>query len=326
MRDGGQIALDWCFVGESNGAEGPPDCDVIVLLLPGITGKSGNAYIVRFAQFLHSLRGSRWRVVVKSWRGIGCPLSASQPRAESWDSHAVQDTVEAAEHIRRQHPHARLVCMGFSHGGNVCLGALAHDPHLFEAGVMLSAPYDYKATMAHLEKDQWFPYAFVNTKALSEEYDKVGATPLIAADLPEGAKGFEAIDRIVRYRNLATHLLVRRPYGSTWHEFITRRYTGHDTAPDYYSSVTDMVQEAIAEIRTPVLCLLSEDDPVTPPSTFKRYIYGEHPAASKPCSTSPWVAFSLTKRGGHCGWFYSVCGLSWLDEVALEFLEASLDY
>jgi predicted alpha/beta-fold hydrolase len=318
-RDGGQIALDWCKVGEGHSdghSEASGDPDVIILMLPGIVGKVGNAYLVRFAQFLHSKRGLRWQTVVKSWRGFTCAVTSNQPRAETWDIHSVEDTIDAAQHIRSSYPKSKLVCMGWSHGGNICLGALAEAPGLFDAGVTVSSPYDLEATMTFLEQDQWFPYAYVNTKAIQQAYDAAGVTANLAKDLPHSTKAFQEIDSVLASRNLPMHPFKRRPYGSTWHDNITRRYSGHDTVEEYYRSVTSMVKEALPQIRTPVLCLLAEDDSVTPPHTYNQFLN---------VASSPWVAYLLTKRGGHCGWFHGIFALSWLDDVAFDFFQTCLE-
>lgn len=233
-----------------------------------------------------------------------------------------------AEMLKKRYPKAPLLLLGWSHGGNVALAALASErgAELFKAGVMISAPYDLAGAMAFLEKDQWFPYAFVNTRALVDQYTESGATDALASKLSWASAALSKVSHELRWQNLATHLAIRRSYGSTWHDLFTRPYTGHESVPSYYDSVQKMVEHALPQISVPVLCLHTEDDSITPPSTFSKYIQSQQAkcedAAS--CTPSPWLAFSVTKRGGHCGWFYGLRGLSWIDEVAVEFLQACL--
>jgi len=163
--DLGQVALDWIVVGEEHPEHIETDqerSDPIILTLPGIVGKSDNAYFARFAQFLHSQSQGRWRCAVKSWRGIHCELAEAQPRPETWGQHAAEDTLAVAEILKKRYPKAPLLLLGWSHGGNVALAALASErgAELFKAGVMVSAPFDLGGAMAFLAKDQWFPYAY----------------------------------------------------------------------------------------------------------------------------------------------------------------------
>eukprot|EP00930_Biecheleria_cincta_P096459 TRINITY_DN88303_c0_g1_i1.p1 TRINITY_DN88303_c0_g1~~TRINITY_DN88303_c0_g1_i1.p1 ORF type:complete len:460 (+),score=53.44 TRINITY_DN88303_c0_g1_i1:41-1420(+) len=329
--DLGQVALDWIVVGEDDSEHLETDLersDPIILTLPGIVGKSNNTYFLRFGQFLHSKSQGRWRCAVKSWRGIHCELSEAQPRPETWGQHAADDTLAVAEMLKKRYPKAPLLLLGWSHGGNVALAALASErgAELFSAGVMVSSPYDLAGAMAFLEKDQWFPYAYVNTKALVDEYRASGAADALVSKVQWASAAMSKVSDALRWQNLATHLAVRRPYGSTWHDLFTRRYTGHDSVLSYYASVEKIVQQALPKIRVPVLCLLSEDDSVTPPSTFSKFIQSQHAKGEDVtlCTSSPWLAFSVTKRGGHCGWFYGLRGFSWVDEVATEFLEACM--
>jgi len=105
--------------------------------------------------------------------------------------------------------------------------------------------------------DFWAPQ--VNTKALVDEYIASGAVDALVSKVQWASEAMSKVFDAIRWQNLATHLAVRRPYGSTWHDLWTRRYTGHDSALSYYESVQETVQQALPKIRVPVLCLLSED-------------------------------------------------------------------
>lgn len=299
-RDGGQVALDWiCLEGE-----GPPssDCsEIIVLHLPGIVGVFSNQYLLRFA------RHTRLRCVVKSWRGIGCRLTSGRP--ETWDLQAVEDTVEVAKHLRETFPKAKLVVVGWSHGGNVALAALAAGPALFHAGIMVSAPTDLSTVIPWLESSSLMPYAYLNTCRMFQEISKEENRQMIVDTAPSVAEHFPVVQESLRPRHMATHCWVRRPYGSTYHEFITCHYTKHDSAQAYYQSLADMVEQAIPRVAVPTLCLLSEDDPVTPSFSFSKYVQ----------LASPSMVVALTPRGGHGGWFCGFKGLSWVNEVSRDF-------
>merc|ERR1711920_270210 len=166
------------------------------------------------------------------------------------------------------------------------------------------------------ENEQWFSFAFVNTREILQRYNESGGRSALTPE--RGAAVFQMLDKLLHWKSLATHLCIRRPYGSAWHDNITRHYTGHDSAQSYYKSVGSLMQSAMSNVKVPVLCFLAEDDPVTPPRTFRHLIFPR----SEQVPSSPNIVISLTKHGGHCGWFCGFRARSWSDEASLEFLEA----
>ncbi|CAJ1338073.1 unnamed protein product [Effrenium voratum] len=300
--DGGVVALDWLRLDRREA-----DTEAIVLHLPGKVGKYGNRYISRAAEILP------FRSVVKSWRGICCDLAPESPRTETWDQRAVQDTLDVARHLKRCYPHAPLLLLGWSHGGNVALAALAQGRELFSAGLVVSAPSDLSLAIPFVEGRQWFPYAFANALAIVKEMREPNQQAL-AAVMPQVAERINTVKDQLSWRNLAMHFWVRRGYGSLYHDLFTRYFSKHDSVSEYLSSLGEMVEEALPKIAVPTLCLLSEDDPVTPALSFSHLLH--HGSAS--------VAFAVTKSGGHCGWFCGWSAVSWANEVALEFFQEVL--
>ncbi|CAN0452563.1 unnamed protein product [Discosporangium mesarthrocarpum] len=45
----------------------------VVFVLPGVVGRGTNVYVRHMASYF--MRSFGWRVVAKSWRGIGAPLT-----------------------------------------------------------------------------------------------------------------------------------------------------------------------------------------------------------------------------------------------------------
>ncbi|KAK4486557.1 hypothetical protein RD792_009242 [Penstemon davidsonii] len=66
-KDGGAVALDW--VSGDNRSLLPPDSP-IVILLPGLTGGSGDSYVRHMVLRIRRSKGG-WRVVVFNSRGCG---------------------------------------------------------------------------------------------------------------------------------------------------------------------------------------------------------------------------------------------------------------
>ena len=106
----------------------------ILLILPGVVGKSDNAYVKRLALAAVS---HGWRPVAKSYRGIGVEMRDALP--ETWSHRTVLDLDAAVEHIRERYPGAVICGAGFSFGGMQLLSYLgARQDSPIAAGISLS--------------------------------------------------------------------------------------------------------------------------------------------------------------------------------------------
>jgi len=121
LPDQGIIALDWFSPAEmrnrqdlglgtyvtspSERASLPPTAP-IVMVFSGVVGEVCNVYVKRLVLHLHKWQPT-WRIVVKSWRGLGVRLGS--PKPETWGPQAVEDTHAAVLHIRKDYPDAPLL-------------------------------------------------------------------------------------------------------------------------------------------------------------------------------------------------------------------------
>ncbi|CAM9304808.1 unnamed protein product [Choristocarpus tenellus] len=166
--DGGCFRLDWW---EPSDVQLPPNAPVI-LVLPGVVGKSTNVYIRHLAS--HFARSWGWRVVAKCWRGIGAPLTTRRP--ETWDKTALSDTLDAIRHVRKSLPDGvPMMGAGFSYGGfllSTLVGSVPFEEHGLRAVVSMSGLFQMSAMMRHIAEQCKSTYSLANTKVTLHNYRK----------------------------------------------------------------------------------------------------------------------------------------------------------
>jgi predicted alpha/beta-fold hydrolase len=267
---------------------GTPDGDE--LLLDHVDGPAGSPRVL----VLHGLEGSSYSVYVQGilleaarigWRGIALNFrSCARPaddlsrmlpnrRPRLYHSGETSDLGFVARTLAAREP-APLFAVGASLGGNVLLKWLGENPAQREirAASALASPYDLAASAQHLETPVGRLYVSGFLRTLRS---KAVAT---ARRFPEAAA------RIDLPRTLAAR---------TFRDFddaATAPLHGFEGAEDYYrrSSCLGFLQA----IRTPTLCLSSEDDPFLPAGVLDR---------AREASPRE-VTFRTTARGGHLGW------------------------
>lgn len=302
LRDGGQVALDWCC---------PPDASddsPIIVFLHGVVGHARSSYFSRSVEY-HEKRKTGWRLLSRSWRGIDAPLLS--PKTEDWCRQAAEDTVAVLREVRKQYPSAPIFMQGMSVGAACVLNCLPDAKDIVRSALAVSGPGSWVTTMTALaKKDHMVSFGAWNLrvvcKYLSESHDQ--------------KSGFEVLEEHQQRAPGTLHALVACSTsdlipGRTFfhgcnffHDTITTKGTGHESHKEYYEDCDLKTLCDIENLETPTLCMFAEDDPVTP-------IVGSfvHRASS-----NPMIASYITKFGGHCGWFTSI-GDSLVDEVAFEW-------
>lgn len=137
--DGGQLALDWANVNAKN--------NLVILVLPGLTGCSKDNYITHFVD--KAIKND-CKAVVMNYRGIECDLLT--PRTYSATN--LEDLHLVVERIKERFPKDKLFVIGISLGG-LKLGqylAKQYDNCSISYAMIISAPFNVTHSAKELEK------------------------------------------------------------------------------------------------------------------------------------------------------------------------------
>eukprot|EP00656_Telonema_subtile_P027389 TRINITY_DN2945_c0_g2_i1.p1 TRINITY_DN2945_c0_g2~~TRINITY_DN2945_c0_g2_i1.p1 ORF type:complete len:479 (+),score=122.03 TRINITY_DN2945_c0_g2_i1:145-1581(+) len=244
LQDGGSVALDW-FVPpalrhEVQSAMGTviyepgSISDVsspIVVVLSGVVGEVSNLYVKRLVMYIHKAHPG-WRIVVKSWRGIGVKLTS--PRPETWGPQAVSDLQQCVLAISSRYPDAPLLGVGFSFGGLVLANHMGvhADEGGFTAGVNISGTFELTEVAKHVEGTI---YDWLNTTHLLSH---------LQADLPWVAWAVGSDNKL---HDLSGQAGIRK-----YHEQVTNHFMKKDgQLPDTDGNPVDLSLIHISEPTRP---------------------------------------------------------------------------
>ena len=126
-----------------------------------------------------------WKIVVKSWRGLNCPITS--PKPETWGPQAVDDLSCAIESIRGEYPDAPLLGTGFSYGGQLVLCHMGQrglrKSETLDAGINVSGLFDMTAVGENMH-GTIYDYVNMSNMYMEGVYE---CMPAISAHLKEGA-------------------------------------------------------------------------------------------------------------------------------------------
>jgi predicted alpha/beta-fold hydrolase len=276
--------------------EGPAGTPRVLLL----HGLEGSAYSLHTQGLALLVAAAGWRATVLNFRScardpaaIGRWLRNRRPRlyhsGETGDLDFVVRTLASRE------PSVPIGAIGFSLGGNVLLKWLGEvgSASPIRAAATISVPYDLGAAARFLERPVGRFYARHFLRLLRPK----------------------ALDLLARFPHETTHLdaaSIQR--ARTFGEFdacVTAPLHGFASADDYYERSS--AKRYLDAIRTPSLCISSEDDPFIPADSVS---HARDVA-------SPHVRFEVPRWGGHTGF---VAGswpwrpIYWAEETAVSWL------
>ncbi|KAF9602283.1 hypothetical protein IFM89_026400 [Coptis chinensis] len=284
--DDGSVSLDW-VVGDDSAlpAESP-----VLILLPGLTGGSGDTYV---QHMLVRARSNKWRVVVFNSRGCGnSPVTTCQFYSASF----TEDLREVVNHVKSRFPSSNLYAIGWSLGANILVRYLGEesDNCSLRGAVSLCNPFNLVIA------DEDFHKGFNNI------YDKALARSL-AKIFKRHALLFEGIGGEYNIQLAANAKSVR-----DFDEGITRVSFGFKSVDDYYYNSSS--SKSIKDVRIPLLCVQAANDPIAPARGIPHDDIKDNPNC----------VLVVTPKGGHLGWVAgdeAPLGAPWTDTLVMEFLE-----
>lgn len=284
--DGDEIWIDH--------VDGPAGAPRVVVL----HGLEGSSYSVYVQGILETARARGWRGAALNFRSC-----AREPRRlDRWipnlrprlyHSGETGDFGLAVAHLAAADPASPLVAVGASLGGNVLLKWLGENPAqtVLLAAATLSVPYDLGAGARYMERGLGPRYLARFLATLREKAED------LARRFPEAAA------RLDLRRARAARTFV------AFDDAATAPLHGFTGAEDYYARSSSL--GFVARIRTPTLCISSEDDPFLPGSVLDAVAERASPA----------VRLRRTARGGHIGFVGGGAGPRfWAERTVVDWL------
>ncbi|KAJ4956033.1 hypothetical protein NE237_012816 [Protea cynaroides] len=285
-KDDGVVALDWVSGDDRRlPAESP-----VLILLPGLTGGSGDTYV---RHMLVRARSNRWRVVVFNSRGCGdSPVTTPQFYSASF----IEDLRKVINHVAGRYPRANLYSVGWSLGANILVRYMGQESNRcpLSGAVSLCNPFN----LVIADEDFRKGFNIVYDKALARGLCKI---------FKKHALLFEDIGGEYNIPLAANAKSVRE-----FDEGLTRVSFGFKSVDDYYfnSSSSDIIKH----VQKPLLCIQAANDPIAPSRGIPRQDIKENPNC----------LLIVTPKGGHLGWVAgeeAPFGSPWTDPLIMEFLE-----
>ena len=255
-----------------------------VVVLHGWEGSADSMYVVSLAQLLFE---RRFEVLRLNLRDHG---DTHHLNRELFHSCRLAEVVGAVRALQARSPETPLQLVGFSLGGNFMLrvAAEARAAGLELARVIAVSPVlEPAATLTALQRSMpGYEHYFVR-KWLRSLRRKQAAWP--------DSYDFSEISRL-RDLKLMTAELVRC-------------HTDFPTLEDYLNGYA-ITGARLAHLEVPANIFCSLDDPIIPADGLAQLA---HPAA---------LSLTITRYGGHCGFFESLAGPTWLERRILTLLGA----
>jgi uncharacterized protein len=254
---------------------GLPSVRKTAMLLHGWEGNSNTLYILSLAQKLFA-RG--FDVVRLNLRDHG---STHHLNRELFHSCLLPEVIGAAQRIQTILSGQLLHLAGFSLGGNFALRAAAQAD---AAGlkiarvVAISPELDPGETLRAVERGLSFYHRYFMRKWALSLLRKQAAWP---SDYDFGG-------------------MLRLPSLRQMTEEMVRRFTPYGSLEEYLTGYS-ITGDKLASLRVPANLITAYDDPIVPVSGLQRL------------SRLPNLTVTVTRHGGHCGFFDQLAGPTWLE-------------
>lgn len=291
MPDGGSVALD----AEVSERQLPVDAPILILL-PGLTGGSGDTYVQHTV--LHAKQAGIRAIVFNSRATSDSPVTTAQFYSASYTG----DMRNVVKHIAAKYPSSRIFAAGWSLGANILTRYLGEegDDCIIEAAAALCNPFDLTVSDKNFQKGFNRLYDFNVAHSLRRIYKNHHHLFVDAA--AKGVKAFQP-DRALKAKTIRE-----------FDDAITRISFGWHSVDEYYANSSSSL--SIPDVRVPLLVIQAENDCIAPINAvpFDALQANEH------------CQLVVTPSGGHLGWMSSpnVLGAPWTDVALLQYFSAAL--
>jgi hypothetical protein len=264
---------------------GRPVASRLAVLLHGWEGSAQSLYILSLGQYLLD---QGFDVVRLNLRDHGESHHLNQ---ELFHSCRIAEVVGAVRRIQQLNPDRALNLAGFSLGGNFSLrvGARARDAGIALERVVAVCPViDPAHTLMRLESGWALYRKYFVWKWRRSLRRKQAAWPT-AYDLSD----------VIRLDNLTDMT-----------DVLVRKYGGFPSLEQYLRGYA-IVDDALASLEARTRIIAAADDPIIPAADLQRIA---HPRS---------LEVTLTRFGGHCGFYEGGAGPTWIEREVLASFNAA---
>ncbi|ETM39503.1 hypothetical protein L914_14365, partial [Phytophthora nicotianae] len=280
MPDGGVVSLDWALLSSSeqdNQAALDQRIDPnkkTALVLPGLTGGSGEHYIRTAVERLNSLG---WQCVVLNSRGCqDTPLRTPHLFCIAYTG----DLRFVAQYLTDKFNFEALIGLGFSMGSNVLVKYLGEDGNQarLTAGISVGNPFDMVKCSKNIEGPliNRLTYSRVLSAGLSDLFFNRSNAHEVFRDFP--GLDLEALRNVKKV--------------SEFDELFTIKHFNYKSVDEFYQDGSCITR--LAKVTVPLLCLNAEDDPISVATSLP---------TKEMVEANENIILCTTKSGGHLAFY-----------------------
>ncbi|KAJ1915019.1 hypothetical protein IWQ60_008591 [Tieghemiomyces parasiticus] len=270
LPDGGGIAIDWYPSFEEN-----PDTSLpIVFMLHGLTGGSHEFYVraqVKKMTEGPGVRQTRFRAVVMNNRGCGFSELLTP---KMYSAGNTEDVRYVINHIHARYPTTPMVGVGFSLGANIIVKYAGEEGDRCVLRGLVSVGNPFNMLLASEKVSEGILGSLV--------YKRVMRNNMVHA--------FMRHKHVFLGSDLDVDQVAKSKTMSDFDDLVTCRVFGYESPRDYY--IKSSSAPYVAQVRIPLLCLNSLDDPVCSSKSIPYQAFRQN----------PYAFLATTQHGGHLAW------------------------
>ena len=281
MADKGVVALDWVI--HNNGLL-KRYAPILVIFPPLHTDYRSVSTLCEYA----AKKG--FRTLVFNSRGHGKSFITTK-RLQSFGDPL--DVRQAIIYIRQKHQKSNVVTIAIGSGSTMLFSYLGEygSSSRLKASAFVSPIYDTSETLSEPKLPLFYAILFL-----------FGLKKILLRH-STSLKDVVDISKALRSWSLAKYI-----------DFVYCALSGMDNLELFLEKNNPM--RDVDDISTPVLCINSKDDPVSPNSAIPYDIFQFYPN----------MLLVATNNGGHCGFLEDLVSPSWADQLAVDYLLSVLEF